>query len=128
MDLSPSTLHLLDHGITLLIAIFASSGFWLYIDRIKGNKDATKKMLCGLAHDRITYLCMKYIDRKFITQDEYENLHDFLYVPYVELGGNGSANRLMKEVDKLPIFNSKNHINSKIKSLKGDVHEQLGVK
>jgi hypothetical protein len=60
-------------------------------------------MLIGLGHDRIMFLGMKYIERGFITQDEYENLYDYLYKPYKKLGGNGSAERVMKEVDKLPI-------------------------
>lgn len=63
-------------------------------------------MLVGLAHDRILFLGMHYVDRGFITQDEYENLHDYLYVPYEKLGGNGSAKRVMQEVDKLPIKKS----------------------
>lgn len=63
-------------------------------------------MLVGLAHDRILFLGMHYVDRGFITQDEYENLHDYLYVPYEKLGGNGSAKRVMQEVDRLPIKKS----------------------
>ena len=38
-----------------------------------------------------------------ITKDEYENLHDYLYLPYQELGGNGTAEKIMKEVSNLPI-------------------------
>ncbi len=60
-------------------------------------------MLIGLAHDRIVYLGMQYIEREWITQDEYENLHDYLYVPYKKMGGNGSAKRIMDEIDRLPI-------------------------
>ena len=60
-------------------------------------------MLVGLAHDRIMYLGMQYVDRGYVTQDEYENLRTYLYDPYKKLGGNGSAERVMKEVDKLPI-------------------------
>ena len=60
-------------------------------------------MLIGLAHDRILFLGMQYVSRGFITQDEYENLHDYLYTPYEKLGGNGSAKRVMAEVEKLPI-------------------------
>ena len=56
-------------------------------------------MLIGLGHDRIMFLGMTYIDRGYITKDEYENL----YKPYEKLGGNGSAKRIMAEVDKLPI-------------------------
>ncbi len=63
-------------------------------------------MLIGLAHDRILYLGMQYIERGYITQDEYENLYEYLYKPYEKLGGNGSAKRVMTEVNKLPIRKS----------------------
>lgn len=63
-------------------------------------------MLIGLAHDRIVYLGMQYIERGYITQDEYENLYEYLYKPYEKLGGNGSAKRIMTEVNKLPIHKS----------------------
>lgn len=51
----------------------------------------------------IMYLGMSYIERRYITQDEYENLKVYLFEPYEKLGGNGSAKRIMQEVDKLPI-------------------------
>lgn len=51
-------------------------------------------------------LGMSYIDRGWITQDEYENLHDYLYKPYEKMGGNGSAKKVMSEVNKLPIHKS----------------------
>ena len=60
-------------------------------------------MLVGLAHDRITHLGMEYLTRGYITQDEYENLNDYLYQPYEKMGGNGSAKRIMEEVRKLPM-------------------------
>lgn len=63
-------------------------------------------MLIGLAHDRIIYLGMVYIERGYITQDEYENLYEYLYKPYKKLGGNGSAKRIMTEVDQLAIHKS----------------------
>ena len=89
--------------VTILITLLASSGFWLFLTRFLDGKDAKTKMLLGLAHDRIIHLGMVYVDRGFITQDEYENLHDYLYKPYEKLNGNGSAKRIMKEVDKIPI-------------------------
>ena len=46
---------------------------------------------------------MQYVERGWITQDEYENLHDYLFIPYSEAGGNGSAAKVMKDVDNLPI-------------------------
>jgi len=49
---------------------------------------------------------MKYLKRGFITHEEYENLVKYLYKPYQKIGGNGSALRLMEEVNKLPIKQS----------------------
>ena len=96
--------------LTILGTILASSGFWAFLQERSKRKAAENKqntletqMLIGLAHDRIIYLGMAYIDRGSITQDEYENLYKYLYTPYEKLGGNGSAKRIMTEVNQLPI-------------------------
>lgn len=67
------------------------------------NIEHIKECLVGLGHDRIIYLGQKYIDRGSITRVEYENIHEYLYVPYRSLGGNGVAEKILHEVDKLPI-------------------------
>lgn len=92
--------------ITIVSSVLASSAFWAFVTKRLDKKDVRNRMLVGLAHDRIMYLGMIYIERGWITQDEYENLHDYLYVPYEKMGGNGSAKRVMEEVDKLPIHKS----------------------
>lgn len=89
--------------ITVFSSVLASSGLWAFLSKITDKKGVETEMLIGLAHDRILYLGMVYIERGYITQDEYENLKDYLYTPYEKLGGNGSAARVMREVDKLPI-------------------------
>ena len=89
--------------ITVFTSVLASSGLWAFLSKMADKKDVKTEMLVGLAHDRILYLGMVYIERGYITQDEYENLNDYLFAPYEKLGGNGSAARVMKEVDKLPI-------------------------
>lgn len=89
--------------VAVLIALIASGGFWTFLQSRFNKNDYKTKMLIGLAHDRIIYLGMTYIKRGEITKDEYENLHDYLYIPYEKLGGNGSAKRVMQEVDKLKI-------------------------
>lgn len=88
--------------VSLLTGLIASSGFWAFVQRL-GNKSLQTQMLIGLGHDRIVYLGMKYVERGYITKDEFENLNDYLYKPYKELGGNGSAERIMNEVRNLPI-------------------------
>ena len=89
--------------ITVVCAVLASSGFWAWMTNRRDKKDAKTKMLLGLGHDRIISLSMRYIERGWITQDEYEDLNKYLYLPYREMGGNGTAERLMIEVRKLPI-------------------------
>lgn len=70
-------------------------------DKKSTKRTAESDMLMGLGHDRIVFLGSEYIRRGFITKDEYENLHEYLYKPYLELGGNGTAQKIMKEVEKL---------------------------
>lgn len=89
--------------ITILCSILASSGLWAMILKKMDSKDVKTKMLIGLAHDRIIFLGMRYIERGWITDDEYENLYDYLYYPYKQMGGNGSAERVMEGVKKLQI-------------------------
>ena len=90
-------------AVPLVVAVLTSSGLWAVVAKRVDKGDAQRKMLVGLAHDRIIHLGMVYVDRGYITQDEYENLNDYLYTPYEKMGGNGSAKRVMEEVRKLPI-------------------------
>ena len=92
--------------VTIICAVIASSGFWTYVQARRDKKDVKTQMLIGLAHDRIIALGMQYIERGWITKDEYENLDVYLYKPYEEMGGNGSAKRVMEEVNRLPIHKS----------------------
>lgn len=107
--------------VTIICAFIASSGFWGVIMKridfrenekreaeIKASKDieAQRKLLIGLAHDRIITLGMTYIERGYITKDEYENFFTYLYEPYAENGGNGSGSKIAHEIKELPIKNS----------------------
>lgn len=87
----------------IVLAMLASNGLWALIGKLREKNNAERKMLVGLAHDRIIHLGMVYVTRGYVTQDEYENLNDYLYQPYEKMGGNGSAKRVMEEVRKLPI-------------------------
>lgn len=121
MDDSAQLMNILQLIITGLAAIGASSGFWIFVDRKRNNREAMNKLLIGLAHDRIVFLAMKYIERGFITQEEHENLYEFLYCPYKDLGGNGSAIRLMGAINRLPLFDTQNHIDEKMEGEKSDL-------
>ena len=70
-------------AVPLLVALLTSTALWGVVSKV--------------------ILGMVYIERGYVTQDEYENLQVYLYEPYEEMGGNGSARRVMEEVRKLPI-------------------------
>lgn len=92
--------------VPIVIALLTSSSLWVFFDKKTQRHSYQTDLLKGLAHDRIVYLCLKYIKRGYITNEEYENLVKFLYKPYQNLGGNGTAFRLMEEVNKIPIKHS----------------------
>lgn len=90
--------------ITSLATFIASSGgFWIYLKHRMEAKDANTKLLLGLAHDKIVYFGMKYIEKGFVTKDEYDDLLRYFYEPYISLGGNGTAERIMRLVQRLPL-------------------------
>jgi hypothetical protein len=81
----------------------ASSGFWAIVQHFINKNDSSSKLLLGLAHDRIMWLGKSYLKRGYITVEEYENIVTYLYEPYLERGGNGSAKMIMDQVLKLEI-------------------------
>ena len=91
--------------VTILTSLIASTGFWTFLYKVKNNNNNNKEnaMLIGLGHDRIISLGMEYLKRGYIYEGEYDNLYNYLYIPYKSLGGNGSAERIIEEVKKLPI-------------------------
>lgn len=97
---------LLDITIAIILSLFGSSGFWLYMQRRQERKSANTRLLLGMAHDRIVYVGKTYIHRGFLTLDEYEDFMKYLYEPYSEFGGNGLAERIVDEVKRLPVVPS----------------------
>lgn len=89
--------------LTIVCSVVASGGFWTFLQSIHDKKDAKTKLLLGLAHDRIVFLSDKYTARGYITRDEYENLHDYLYLPYHACHGNGTGDKAMNQVERLPM-------------------------
>lgn len=90
--------------ITVIVAVMGSSGIWGYISHRSNQKDGTSNMIKGLAQHMIIAEGNRLIEQGYVTMDEYRNLHKGLFKPYVQLGGNGLAEKIVKEVDKLPIY------------------------
>jgi hypothetical protein len=89
-------------ALTSLVTLGASSGFWAYLQHKDRAKSATTRLLMGMAYDTITTLGIAYIERGWVTKDEYEELRKYFFEPYRALGGNGVAERVMNEVSRLP--------------------------
>lgn len=92
---------------TVLVAIVASSGFWAWFGAWHASRNkvqnAMVRLLLGLAYDKIATMGLHYIDRGWITKDEYEEFRKYLYEPYKEFGGNGVAEQIMQQVSQLPL-------------------------
>jgi hypothetical protein len=110
---------------TIIASFAASSGFWAWMNKRDAQKGATMKLLLGIAHDRIIFLGMSYVDRGWITKDEYEDFLKYLYEPYSEFGGNGLAEKVFLEVQKLPIKGSHNPVVQIIRE-KNEHHRAAG--
>lgn len=99
-DMTPQWLDII---VTVFITTLASTGFWSFIQSKSKKKSNTDELILGLAHDRIVSLGNEYLKRGWISNYEYENFIKYLYNPYKEFGGNGLAEKIKNEVEKLPI-------------------------
>ena len=97
----------------VLAIIIGSGGFttglWTYIRSRDNTRKAKDRLTMGLAQAQIIALGLEYIKRGSVTYDEYENLYKYLYLPYKELNGNGSAERVMLRVQNLPFQPRQDH-------------------
>lgn len=94
--------HWLDTVATIMVSIIGSSGIWTFLQNFRNKKDAKQDLIVGLAHERIISVGMEYINRGWITKDEYEDFLKYLYIPYSQTGSNGLAKKIADEVSKLP--------------------------
>ena len=88
-----------------IIVTLLGSGVWTFIIewlKMKNEKDTTeRKMLLGLGHDVLYQRLTHYIERGYIEPAELENV-EYVFRPYLGLGGNGTCAVLYEEVCKLP--------------------------
>ena len=88
--------------LTIVTSILASSGLWAFLGSRLERNNAERELIVSIGHIELVFFGMQYIERGWITREEYEIMRD-LYKPYIKLGGNGSGTKIMKEVEKLPI-------------------------
>lgn len=113
--------------ITIVVTVIASSGFWAYIQSRSDRKSAVTQLLLALAHNEIVTTGMAYIERGWITKDEYEDFFKYLYGPYSHFGGNGLAEKVMNDVKTLPIRSVSVKAEVKIRNGEQNVTDQVPV-
>lgn len=96
--------HTLELIVTVVVTMIGSNGLWAFIQSKSTHKSALEKMILGLGHDAIFRVADHYIRRGGITLDELEDLNKYLYTPYKEMGGNGTAEAAVNRCKELPII------------------------
>ena len=89
--------------VPIIVAIFASQGFWSWLADRKRRKGSESKLMMGIGYSKIIDLCEKHLANGHITTKEFHELEHYLYEPYRKMGGNGTVETLFKQVKALPI-------------------------
>ena len=84
-------------------ALLGGSGIWAWLKTRTDRNDSEDKLLLQVARNQLVAQGRLYLDRGYITMDEYEE-YESEYDIYSRLGGNGLARRVFKQVDELPIL------------------------
>lgn len=84
-------------------ALLGGSGIWAWLKTRTDRNDSEDKLLLQVARNQLVSQGRFYLDRGYITMDEYEE-YESEYDIYSRLGGNGLARRVFKQVDELPIL------------------------
>ena len=100
----PTLEHAFELIITVAIAVLGSNGLWAFIQSRSTAKSARDRMILGLGHAEIFRQAEHYIRRNGITTEELEDLNKYLFKPYKEMGGNGTAETIVKKCSELPII------------------------
>lgn len=87
----------------ILSALFGAPGIWAWAKTKADHNNAATKLALIVSKNQLIALGRTYLDRGYITMDEYEE-YEAEYNIYSVLGGNGLARRVFKQVDDLPIM------------------------
>lgn len=84
-------------------AVLGGSGIWAWAKTKAEHNGNEAKLLLTVSKNQLITLGRAYIDRGYITMDEYEE-YEAEYQLYSALGGNGLARRVFEQVDDLPMM------------------------
>lgn len=87
----------------LFSTILGAPGVWAFLKAKRDNNSNAAKLLLSVSRNQLIALGRTYIERGYITMDEYEE-YESEYKVYSSLGGNGLARRVFEQVDDLPMM------------------------
>lgn len=87
----------------VITTVLGSSGIWIWAKTLSDRNNSEDQLLLEVAKNQLIALGRSYLERGYITMDEYEEYEEE-YSLYSDLGGNGLARRVFKQVDELPII------------------------
>lgn len=96
--------------------VFASSGFWTWLMSRSRTQRAPIRLLLSLAYDKIAVQGMHFIDRGWVTEDEYREYRTDLADPYLACGGNGVAKQIIDQVSQLPLRSHPRYVDTRGRS------------
>lgn len=94
----------MDNITTIILAIFASTGFWTFLNQVISNhkhkKTPQEQMIMAIGRDRILFLSKTYMKMGYIPDDEFDNFK-LMGEAYIAMDGNTSVKRKYLEAIKL---------------------------
>lgn len=84
-------------------AVLGGSGIWAWAKAKADRNGNEAKLLLSVSRNHLIELGRGYIERGYITMDEYEE-YEAEYQIYSDLGGNGLARRIFEQIDDLPMM------------------------
>lgn len=86
-----------------ITTVLSGPGIWAWAKTRTQRNDSEDKLLLQIAKNQLVSKGHEYLERGYITMDEYEE-YEAEYELYSALGGNGLARRIFEQVDDLPMM------------------------
>lgn len=87
----------------LITTVLSGPGIWAWAKTRTVHNNSEDRLLLQVAKNQLVSQGREYLNRGYITMDEYEEYESEFKV-YESLGGNGLARRIFKQVDDLPMM------------------------
>ena len=87
----------------LITTVLSGPGIWAWAKTRTQRNNSEDKLLLQVAKNQLVSQGRVYLNRGYITMDEYEE-YESEYQVYSNLGGNGLARRIFEQVDELPMM------------------------